>query len=89
MKETRNTKSEWPRGLKRQNQVDLVIVHSEIWSSIEGVGSNPTFDTHRFYYLFYTDFDLEIYPILISIMGIPISSIVIVSCENSAASAYF
>ena len=43
--------SGWPSGLRRQTQV-YALAHAvgrvDFWSSIEGVGSNPTSDKYFF-----------------------------------------
>ena len=55
--------SEWPSGLRRQTQGSYLTSQTEglvFWSSIEGVGSNPTSDK-----LFQLH-DLSVYPILLT-----------------------
>ena len=47
--------SGWPSGLRRQTQDDSLPGRSgliDFWSSIEGVGSNPTSDNYFFHYYY-------------------------------------
>ena len=50
----------WPSGLRRQTQAySLPLMVSAFWSSIEGVGSNPTSDKYFFLLIHLRNFIMD------------------------------